>query len=142
DGGERLVQAGPVSVAPGEAVIEVDPVLVDAELEQRHPLRSRVLLVQRAPGVPDPNSGHDRSPPLSSSSSPSSRRPSCSDSSGPSATQTQVCSCSLTPGSVRIAPDSETDQRTPLLRRRTTLVAVDGDERGNVSGGRSPNEHR
>ena len=35
DGGQGLVEAGAVAVGAGEAVVEVDPVGVDAELEQR-----------------------------------------------------------------------------------------------------------
>jgi len=58
EGGERLVEAGPRPVGAGESVVEVDPVLGDAELPQPLPLRGEVLRVGRASAVADESGGH------------------------------------------------------------------------------------
>jgi hypothetical protein len=59
DRGQGLVQAGAVAVGAGEAVVEVDPLGVDAELEQGLMLGGEVLLVGGAAGVTDPDRGHE-----------------------------------------------------------------------------------
>ena len=80
-----LVQAGAGAVGAGEAVVEVDPVLGDAEFAQPLPLCGEVLRVGGATRIPDKDSaaGHD---PTVTDSHPSMRifayqvsetRPSC-----------------------------------------------------------------
>ena len=69
EGGERLIQAGPRPIGAGQSVVEVDPVLGDAELPQPLPLRGEVLRVGRATTVADESGGHrstvtDSHPPL------------------------------------------------------------------------------
>jgi hypothetical protein len=58
EGGDRLIQAGPRPVGAGESVVEVDPVLGDAELPQPLPLRGEVLRVGRASAAADESGGH------------------------------------------------------------------------------------
>jgi hypothetical protein len=71
--------AAAVPLDSAQAAVEVDPVLVDAELEEGRVLRGQVLFVSGASGVADTD-------------------------------------CFMA-SRVRIAPDSATDYRTPLLRQ-------------------------
>jgi hypothetical protein len=50
---DHLAQPGPISVGPGQAVIDVHAVGGDAERGQRVALRGEVLVVGGDPGVPD-----------------------------------------------------------------------------------------
>jgi hypothetical protein len=72
DGGEGLLETGSLVVASGHAVIEVDAILADAQDEQGVALRREVLLIGRAAGVTDQDTGVDRmlSHELSSGASP------------------------------------------------------------------------
>jgi hypothetical protein len=45
EGGERLIQTGPRPVGAGKSVIEIDPLLGDAELTQPLPLGGQALRV-------------------------------------------------------------------------------------------------
>nr|WP_269802749.1 hypothetical protein [Actinocorallia populi] len=59
DGGEGLVEAGPVAAGgAGESAVDVDAVLRDAEREQLLGLDHDVLSVGAAAGVADPGSVH------------------------------------------------------------------------------------
>jgi hypothetical protein len=60
DRGQGLVESGAVAVGAGEAVVEVDPCGVDAELQEGLVLGDEVLFVGGAAGVADPDRGHDR----------------------------------------------------------------------------------
>jgi hypothetical protein len=51
---------GRLRVGADEAVVEVDPLGVDAELQEGLVLGGEVLFVGGAAGVADPDSGHDR----------------------------------------------------------------------------------
>jgi hypothetical protein len=53
DGGQGLVQAGPGAAGAGEALVEVDPVVRDAERGQGLALGGEVLQHGGAPGVAD-----------------------------------------------------------------------------------------
>ncbi len=53
DRGQGLPQPGPVPVGPAPAVIDVHPASRNTEPLQGDPLRGQVLLVSRAPRVPD-----------------------------------------------------------------------------------------
>ncbi len=53
DGGQRLVQAGSRAAGAGEALVEVDPVVRDAERGQDLVLGGEVLQDGGAPGVAD-----------------------------------------------------------------------------------------
>jgi hypothetical protein len=60
DGREGLIEAGAVAGGAGEPVVEVDPVLGDAELAQPITLGGEVLGVGGAARVSDQRLGHDR----------------------------------------------------------------------------------
>jgi hypothetical protein len=53
DGGQGLVQAGPGAAGAGEALVEVDPVVRDAERGQGLALGGEVLQDGGAPGLAD-----------------------------------------------------------------------------------------
>jgi hypothetical protein len=53
DGGQGLVQPGAVAAGAGQALVEVDPVVRDAERGQGLPLGGEVLQDGGAPGVAD-----------------------------------------------------------------------------------------
>lgn len=55
--GQGLIQAGAFPVGAGKAMIEVDPLLDDAELAEPVALGGEVLLVGGAAGVADQRSG-------------------------------------------------------------------------------------
>ena len=58
--GQGLIQAGPFPVGAGEAMIEVDPLLGDAELAEPFALGGEFLLVGAAAGVADQGVVHGR----------------------------------------------------------------------------------
>jgi hypothetical protein len=60
DGREGLIEAGAVAGGAGEPVVEVDPVLGDAEFAQPVTLGGEVLGVGGAARVSDQRLGHDR----------------------------------------------------------------------------------
>lgn len=60
DGGECLIEAGPGAFGAGEPVVEVDPVVGDAELGQTFALGGEVLFVGGAADVADQGAGRDR----------------------------------------------------------------------------------
>jgi hypothetical protein len=60
DGGEGLVEAGTGAVGAGEAVVQVDAFLRDAELAEPVALGGEVLVVGGAAGVTDQGLGHGR----------------------------------------------------------------------------------
>jgi hypothetical protein len=53
-------ESGPVAVASGQAVVEIDAILADTELAQGDALCGEVLLIGRAPGIPDQHATRDR----------------------------------------------------------------------------------
>ena len=59
-GGERLVEAWPEAVRPGESVVGVDPFRVDAEFDQRGALRREILLVGGTACVADQGFAHGK----------------------------------------------------------------------------------
>ena len=50
---EGLIQAGAVAIAPGEAVVSVDALGIDAEADQRFTLCRQVLFVGGAASISD-----------------------------------------------------------------------------------------
>ena len=60
-GGHCLAETGPGSVSAGEAVVDVDPVGVDAEGCKAVALGSEVLASRRYPGLPNVEFGHSSS---------------------------------------------------------------------------------
>jgi hypothetical protein len=59
-GRERFTQAGSGAAGPGEAVVDVDPLGLDAERLERVALGGQVLGVRGDAGVADLESGHAR----------------------------------------------------------------------------------
>ena len=53
DGREGLIQAGAVAIAPGETVVSVDALGIDAEADQRFTLCRQVLFVGGAASISD-----------------------------------------------------------------------------------------
>lgn len=52
-GGQGFAQAGPFPVGTGEAVVDVDPLLVDAKVDERDALGCEVLVGGRDAGLAD-----------------------------------------------------------------------------------------
>ncbi len=57
---ERLIQTGTGPVGPGEALVGIDAIGPDAELDQRLLLSGEILLVSGAAGVTDQRVRHGR----------------------------------------------------------------------------------
>lgn len=53
NGRQSFAQAGAAAVGTGEAMVDVDVLLIDAECDQGVALRGEVLLVGRSSGVSD-----------------------------------------------------------------------------------------
>src|SRR5664280_2550572 len=55
---EGLAQPGPSAVGAGQTVVDVDPIRLHAERDQRVALRGEVLRIGTAPAISDEHSGH------------------------------------------------------------------------------------
>ncbi len=65
-GGECFAQSGSLAVGAGQAVVDVDPVSLDAKAGQAVTLGGEVLLIGGASGVPDKQRAHGAPPELGS----------------------------------------------------------------------------
>ena len=61
-GGECLTESGSLAVGAGQAVIDVDPVGLDAQAEQGFAVCGEILLIGGATGVPDKQRTHGAPP--------------------------------------------------------------------------------
>ena len=61
-GGQCLAEPGSLAVGAGQAVVDVDPFLLDTQTGQAIVLRSQILLIGGASGVPDKWRAHGAPP--------------------------------------------------------------------------------